>query len=314
MRKKKGNEKLYSVSRKPLIFAAMVSFALVLSTAVSTFAWFQANAQVNIQTTSTSATITVSQPDLVKFYYFKGNGTPGSDYTGYSATNAAFGNTSHVVNTSTGQYSLGGASGSFSDIGASAAWGLIDISTSPSGTATVANCFNFSKMRAGCYYSFCVDWGLTGATLNTTFSWSEANTGAGTTKRYLYNSGRTNNPLNLLMAINGYCANLGNMTTSATAYIKETLGVNASGDINLTDKIVYSTSDTSAKSYQFLNVANVSSNKYIYFTIFMGKSDRSDAYLFQETYDGKNYYANSSSGSYVAFDGLSASLVNVSLT
>ena len=42
---------------------------------VSTFAWFQASANVEIETTNTSTTITVSKPEDFVFYAYKGNTT-----------------------------------------------------------------------------------------------------------------------------------------------------------------------------------------------------------------------------------------------
>ena len=45
----------------------------VLTMGVSTFAWFQANADVQVRTATNSTTITVSKPDSFSFYAYKGN-------------------------------------------------------------------------------------------------------------------------------------------------------------------------------------------------------------------------------------------------
>ena len=47
----------------PLVFATIVSFLSVCTAGVSTFAWFQAQANVNVRATESSTTITVSNPD-----------------------------------------------------------------------------------------------------------------------------------------------------------------------------------------------------------------------------------------------------------
>ena len=52
-------------SKGPLIYATVVSLICVMSASISTFAWFQAEANVQIQTTSTSTSITVAKPDDV---------------------------------------------------------------------------------------------------------------------------------------------------------------------------------------------------------------------------------------------------------
>ena len=63
-----------SKSRKlSLIGTIFVSMLSVCSAGVSTFAWFQAQANVNITTSSTSTMISVSRPDDYSFYAYKGN-------------------------------------------------------------------------------------------------------------------------------------------------------------------------------------------------------------------------------------------------
>ncbi len=68
-----------------LVFATIVAFCSVCTAGVSTFAWFQANAQVSIRATNSSTTITVAQPDTfdlgaATLYAYTENGSYG--YTG----------------------------------------------------------------------------------------------------------------------------------------------------------------------------------------------------------------------------------------
>ncbi len=56
-----------------MVLTVSVALLSVISVGVSTFAWFQANADVNIETASDSTTITVSKPDEYTFYYYNGN-------------------------------------------------------------------------------------------------------------------------------------------------------------------------------------------------------------------------------------------------
>ena len=71
-----------SKCRYSLVFAAIVSFLSVCTAGVSTFAWFQAQANVNVRAAQTSTTITVAGPKSVEvsnpvLYAFNGNGTHG---------------------------------------------------------------------------------------------------------------------------------------------------------------------------------------------------------------------------------------------
>ena len=93
--------KLFKPKKTALVFSTIIAISAVFASAVSTYAWFQAaNAQSQIHTTSENATVSVKQPDLVHFYYFKGNGVAGeSSYTGYSKSDATFGNTTNIINT-----------------------------------------------------------------------------------------------------------------------------------------------------------------------------------------------------------------------
>lgn len=71
-------------SKGPLIYATVVSLICVMSASISTFAWFQAEANVQIKTKSASTTITVSNNagTAYNFYAYNGNGI-----TGYSNKN-----------------------------------------------------------------------------------------------------------------------------------------------------------------------------------------------------------------------------------
>lgn len=311
---KKRNDKNTSVvvKRYPLVFSVITSMVLILGTAVSTFAWFQAEAQVRIQTTSSSATVTVSAPDVVKFYYFKGNGTPGTaGYTGYSKYGASFGNTTNTINTTSHTYTIGSGNvgiGTFAN-----AWGEIDISSTSlsTGVASRANCFNFNYLRPGCFYSFCVDVGLSTSSLTANFSWNGASDVTGASlNRLVYDNGRQSQGLNMLMAINAYCVT--SSSNNAASYIEDTVNPETS----MPDKInfSYSASGTSA-AYSLLSSANTSTNHYIYFTLFMGKLNKGDALMYKETYSGNAYYElNNANGSYSPLEGLKSTLSSIVLS
>ena len=83
----------------PLVFATIVSFLSVCTAGVSTFAWFQAQANVNVRAAETSTTITVAAPDSFELgspvmYAYSGNGSAGYNPT----TNPASGNVTTPTN------------------------------------------------------------------------------------------------------------------------------------------------------------------------------------------------------------------------
>ena len=59
-----------------LISGLAVSLFAIVTASVSTFAWFQAEANVTIQTSGSSTTITVTKPDDFVFYGYRGNTDP----------------------------------------------------------------------------------------------------------------------------------------------------------------------------------------------------------------------------------------------
>gem|GEM_PF-1763243 len=77
MKKRSVNSRKYS-----LLFATFVALFSICTAGVSTFAWFQAEANVQVQTTSTSTTITVAKPDDYTFYYYNGNLDNSHEYVG----------------------------------------------------------------------------------------------------------------------------------------------------------------------------------------------------------------------------------------
>lgn len=316
-------ERSSKARRLTLIYTTAIALLAVFSAAISTFAWFQANASATVNTESDSVDITVAAPDAVKFYYFKGNGVPGStEYTGYSKSGATYGNTTNTVNTSNGTFSTSG----LTDVSISTfanAWERIDIESvsTSSGVASGKNCFNFSRMRAGCYYSFCIETDLSSSKLNLAYRWDSTYGVTGndiSPKRFVYNGGTTVYPLNLLMTINGYCKELS--TNNGTTYIKETLGVGST--LSLTDKIVFANNigtGTTTSNYYLLGSAgagaNTSTNKYIYFTIFMGLPDKSDAMQYIQTTSSIQYYQRGvTTGVYSPVDGLKSTLSAVTVS
>ncbi len=308
--------------RLTLIYTTAISLIAVLSAGVSTYAWFTTTALATASTVNNSANVTVAAPDVVRFYCFKGNGNPGSgEYTGYSKSGAAYGNTTNVIDTTNHKFSTYALSNQALNVFATA-WQEIDITSNStsSGVYSAKNCFNFSRMRVGCYYSFCVVTQLSSTNLTLGYDWSGGNgiTGDGVSpKRYVYANGNTtNNPLNVLMAINGYCKIQSNGTTNSQTYIEESVGVGSS--LGLTDKIGFTPvgTGTTSASYQLLNAGNTSSNRYVYFTVFMGNS--SDAFIYQTTSNSIEYYQINQStnygGIYSPLDGLKSTLSTVTVS
>lgn len=83
---------------KASLIATIAIGLLAISTAgVSTYAWFQASSQVQIQASSSSTTITVNKPDDFTFYAYKGNklstwpnkGTFGYDFVSVTSSTLA---------------------------------------------------------------------------------------------------------------------------------------------------------------------------------------------------------------------------------
>ena len=310
---KKGIEiKSFKKSKGSLLFAMIVSLLSVFTTAVSTYAWFQVSAQASINTESETASITVANPDVVHFYRFNGNGTPGSSYYGYSKSDAAFGNTVNVVDTSTNKYQLSGGSWvSYNTNTWNTAWTEIDITNN----TQVQNAFDFSKMRPGCYYSFCIDYGVSTAKLKTTFSWSGGSNVIGSSlNRYVWNSGTTSYPLNLLMGINGYATASTGAGSNAASFINGTFSASTAQD-----KIVFTnTSSATSESYYLLGTAgagvDTSTNNHIYFTIFMGFADKSDALIYRGNSGANSYYERGvNTGGYGPLDGLKSTLTSIEL-
>lgn len=306
-------------SKRSLIFTMCISLTAVFATAVSTYAWFQSSASANVTTTSSETTITVAQPDAIKFYRFNGNGTPGgSGYVGYSKSDASFGNTTNIVDTANSKYSInGGTSYVYYNTNTwSTAWTEIDITDS----SDVNAAFNFSKMRPGCYYSFAIKTELSSTKLKLTYSWNGANDvigSANSIKRYVATvSGnvvtQTNRPLNVLMAVNGYGAASTSTGSNAASYINGTFNVTTS-----TDKIVYDDAvGGNAASYYLLGSAGAgvttSTNNYVYFTIFMGFSNKADALMYRGNNGANSYYERgNSAGSYGPLDGLKSTLSSI---
>lgn len=308
--------------KSTLIFTTAVALLAVFSLGVSTYAWFQANADVNITTTSDEAEITVSAPEEVKFYRFKGNGVPGSSYYGYSLSGGSIGNTTNLVDTSTNKYKLGAESWVSYDTNTwNTAWTIIDKTDS----SDVQSAFNLSMMRPGCYYSFCIDCSsLSTAKLQSTFNWSGGNNvigSANSIKRYIatVNAGvvtKTDRPLNLLLAINGYGLASTSIGSDAASFINGTTTATTSSDKIIYDDSLVETSHT----YTLLDNAgsgvDVTTNNHIYFTIFMGYSTKDDALMYRDfdSSNNRNYYEkNNSSGSYGPLDGLKSTLSSISI-
>lgn len=303
--------------RKPtlsLFFTTLISISSVFTAAVTTFAWFQSSSSASVNSESTYTNISTAQPDVVHFYRFNGNGTPGgSSYVGYSNSAWAYGNTLNKVNTSNSTFTTDSGSHWTSTAWANA-WTEIDIENN----TDVTNSFDFSRMRPGCYYSFCVYFGVSTAKLKTTFSWNGGSdvTGYGKSpKRYVYDNGYTSYPINVLMGVNGWASN--STQSGSSTFINNTFSVDNS---TYNDKIVYTncTTGTTSESYYLLGTADagvsLSTNQYIYFTIFMGLPGKADALMYRGTNGGNEYYERgNSNGGYGALDGLKSTLTSIEL-
>ncbi len=293
-----------------------------------TYAWFTSTAPSVAPGSPSTGTLTTKAPPGAEFFYFKGNGTPGdSTYTGYSKSGAAFGNTTNLVDTSTSKFSVNSGSayatidnpildqnGSDTepiDPADSTAWGWIDkesVSTSP-GVASPANCFNFSKMRPGCHYSFCAVFsGVSHITLRLTTGTSGA-TVAGN-KRYVYSSGRTAYPVNFAMAMNAYVKPSTN--SGGPTYINSTV---TPASYPSSDKIVWENSYTTYHDFDLLSGESIGGKSYIYFTIFMGLPDQTDALLLRDI-NGSDYYyqRGTGEGNYAPYEGLTTTITSLELS
>ena len=302
-------------------------FATLGTLVFGTYAWFTSTSVPNIESESENATLTTAAPDGAEFFYFKGNGIPGADsYTGYSKSGADFGNETNVVDTANSRYSTDegsnftgldspiidqdGSDGDSIDPIDSGAWGWIDkgSTSTASGVASPANCFDFSKMRPGCHYSFCLVYsGVSSLTLRLTTGTSGSSLSP---KEYVYENGSvTSYPINLAMAMNGY-VRAGN-ASGGPSYINNTV---TSGSYTSADKIVWQNSYGSFHDFNLLSGVAVGGNNYIYFTIFMGLPDKSDSLTLSHV-SGDNYYytRGQTGGSYSPYNGLSTSITSLTV-
>lgn len=281
------------------------------SLTMGTYAWYTAEpAEIEVDSDDT-ATITCAAPESALFYYFKGNGTPGSSssYTGYSKSDATFGNKTNMVNTSTNKFTVDEGE-HYIDLAAvpsenNDCWGKIDVANS----TAVNNAFDFSRIRPGCYYTFAVIYASTHADLQLTFA--EGTTGNDKTpKRRVYDGTAKTNPLSLVMAMNGSAAVLTTEVENVRSYFSTAF---TNGATKANDKINFNYASPSYV-YDFVsNTATNGSNACIYFTVYMGAGNKADAVLYNSkagTGAGEMLYyqLNQTSGDYSPFNGLTLTL------
>lgn len=294
--------------RYSLVFSTVVAFLMVCTAGVSTFAWFQANAAASVTTTSEEATITVARPEDATFYYFTGNGTPGSSYTGYSASNSNIGK-AQLTFTHDGSTDPSNV-GFDSTEGKAYYFAKIDGESN----RTFANCFNLSKIRPGCYYTFCVSYVGQYTGLELTFA--DSVTGNNKSPKRMISYG-TPYYASLGLALNGWCSTAQTKGYAAT-FIKDAFNGGATSSGN--DKIVYPNSNTLSPFVFADDVDTRTANtSYIYFSIFMGFNDKSDAIAYSsKTGTGASevitYTRGTTSGDYSALDGLSMTLSKIEVT
>ncbi len=289
--------------RRSLIFTILFSLFLVFSAAVSTFAWFQATSAASIEADSNEASVTVQAPTDVEFYYFTGNGTPGGDYTGYSRADSAIGKAprTYTYNPSSPVEGV-----SFSDFQKITGEGIY----------TASNCFNLSKIRPGCYYTYCVKYA--GSSVGLKVSLTNYRTGNNTTPKRKIGTSGSSYFASVGLALNG-AVSAPQPSTYAATFIKDAFAVgNAKNDS--TDKIQYPTSDPAGASvFTFTSGQNTTTNNYIFFSIFMGFNNKADALLYNsKSGTGASeilYYTRDNSyGDYSALYSLSMSVNSIEVT
>ena len=318
MKKDDELKKICKSKRFPLIFATVNAFFTVFAAAVSTFAWFQATSNVNIETTSTSATITVTKPDDAKFYYFKGNGNPAdvTSYVGYSKSGATMGTSTNVVNTSAGTIQTAEISTPATINFASHFQEITE-----EGNFTAAKCFDFRYIRPGCYYTYAVSYKTSAAMTLKIGQFTQVVQGSGLTpRRYLGSNGTTS--LSLAQALNSTSyphtySNASALNTASVDYVKKTLGV---GSLSIASDGIDYDGATPASTTKDFTIASKSAGSdatyYIFFTVYM-ESDKTNALSYSATNSDntKRYYVtDSSNGNYVPYDGLSVMVNSISLT
>lgn len=283
----------------------MVSLTMT-SLAMGTYAWFSAEpAAIEVDSDDT-ATITCAAPEAAAFYYFNGNGTPGGDYSGYSRTAGS------NIGTAARTYATSSSGITFSDF----------VHIDGTGNNTLGNCFDFSKMRPGCFYSFCVIYAATSVDLDLTFE-NITNGNALTPKRRIYSGGATTRPLSLAMALNGYAVASTNSDENAASFIETTFSKGAARE-GSGDTINYNHASASPSlSFKFLDDANTSSNSCMYFTIYMGFNNKDDALAYNSKavveessteFEALYYAPDTRTGDYSALHGLAISLRQISVT
>ena len=305
---KKKKQHLY------IVISCLMGALVLASMGVSTFAWFQANANVNVSATSDSEEITVSAPEGAKFYYFSGNGTPsteGTAYYGYSNALSVIGKSNKTISDSNTVSTTFVSDGGSTPVSGEYFYEINK--TNSSAINYAGKVFNLSHIRPGCYYSFCVVYSGN-ATLKATFA--ESVTGDNCTpKRRLCTVSndvvtRLTTPISAGFALNVYTYIGSNL--NAQEYIFNTLALDGHTGYSLTDGLNYASGTT---TYNLRT--NSSASTYIYFTFFMGKQDKSDALLYkQKAVVSSNecaYYQVSSSGDYHAYDDLVTTLSAIEL-
>ncbi len=291
--------------RRSLILSLGLSMFLVFTAAVSTYAWYQATASASISASPSSAEINVAAPEGAKFYYFTGNGTPGSDYTGYSRSDSAIGKAPRnniVYNAETPPVNVA------FDYAADTYY-FAEITGESN--ITVDNCFDLSKIRPGSYYSFCVKYSGSSVGLNITLSTSACVTGASTSPKRQIGGVNLSLAFGLNGAVSGACDK-----DYADDFIQQAFEVS---DGTSNDKIKPSACPAS-QEFTFTSGLNTTASNahYIFFSIFMGSQNKADALLYSsKSGSGASEtitYTKNSSGNYSAYDGLSMTLTRVEVT
>lgn len=282
-------------SKYSLVFATLIAFSCVCTAGVSTFAWFQAESRVRIETTSDSARVTVTAPDSLEtaFYVYTGNG---GAITGSSSTASA----------GYDQYwtkEISGFETNFSQIN----------NATPSNSA--------SALVPGRRLTYCIklsgeeDAGISGTHSATITNVNDT----GGRNRYLYNGGTTSNLVKLGWAINVY----GTCVVTATDALPSASDIQnfirAEGD----DVFLDAPPSTVNHSSAFAS-ATSATNKHFYFfytiemsnldgTYFQQVDDSGSAVDVSPTADTSTYWEKTGLGDSEVYSGLTFSISEITL-
>ncbi len=270
----------------PLIFATIVAFFSVCTAGVSTFAWFQATANVNIQTATDSASITVTKPDDVtcEFYAYTGNTAKG-----YTPTNVARETASATELTFTGAFGtkLEGAA-----------------QTIAAGSLIPGNCL-----------TYCIKITTAGTHSASITSFTETKNA----NRLVYSSGTTTTQVALGWAMKIYYWSVTSITDESASlsglYDYINVGTNRSGNV-----FDYAYGTAAKDSYSIGSGIKTTNNIYLFYTIEFDNTTYSSYQHVDSSGNpvyvsstGTTYWSKSDSGTSEAYEGLGFNITGITI-